>query len=185
MKRLLFLLSVVFLFTLASCQKTTRYTMSPGNLKVVIEDGGEFPEFLVGKWVGDKYGWGFIFEPDGTIFRARIAMGQTEITPGKVTTIPTISGGKAIYVPGDWMVYYVPADRELTVDVVMNYIRIDMGDQALQGRTRNIIIGTVSEDGQLWQTVVSSFPEYEGFHDDPDELPYTQEVNFTKVIEEQ
>jgi hypothetical protein len=184
MKRFLFV-SVTFLIVLTACQKTIQYIKTPGTLEIVVEDDGKFPEFLVGKWVGDKYGWGFIFKPDGTILRARIAMGQTEITPGKVTTVPTVTGGKAIYVPGHWTVSYLPADRELIVDVVMNYIRIDVGDQVFRGRTRDIITGTVSKDGNLWRTVVSSFPEYEGFPNDPNDLPYTTEVIFTKSEEEE
>ena len=158
--------------------------MTPGSLEVIVEDGGKFPEFLVGKWEGDKGGWGFIFEPGGTIFVARIPMGKTEVRPGKITTLDTYGGGKAIYVPGDWLVVYSPDSRELTVDTVMSYIRIDMGDQALQGKTRDIVTGTVSEDGELWRTTVSSFPEYEGFPTDPNDLPYTREVVFRKIEEE-
>jgi hypothetical protein len=186
MKRLLFLLGAVLVSGLAGCQEPSRYSMTPGSFEVIVEDGGKFPEYLVGKWVGDRYGWGFIFEPDGKIFRARIAMGQMEVTPGKVTTGETVTGGKAIFVPGDWLVIYSPASRELTVDLVMNYIRmdVDINDRAIQGRTRDIITGSVSEDGKLWRTIVSSFPEYEGFPFDPNDLPYTEEVNFTKVVEE-
>lgn len=184
MKRLLFLLGAVLVSGLAGCQEPSRYSKTPGTLEVIVEDGGEFPEFLVGKWEGDKDGWAFIFEPGGTIFVARISMGRTEVMPGKVTTVPTITGGRAIYVPGDWSVIYSPADRELTIDIVMNYIRIDMGAQVFQGKTRDIISGTVSEDGKTWHTTVSSFPEYEGFPTDPNDLPFTREVNFTKVEEE-
>lgn len=185
MKRFLVLFNCALLLVLTGCQEPSRYSMTPGSLEVVIEDGGEFPEYLVGKWVGDKKGWGFIFEPGGTILVARIAMGRTEIKPGKITTLDTYSGGKAIYVPGDWLVNYSPASRELTVDLVMNYIHIDVKDGALQGKTRYVVIGTVSEDGDFWPTTVSTFPEYEGFPTDPNELPFTEEVNFTKVVEEE
>jgi hypothetical protein len=184
MKRLLFLLGAVLVSSLAGCQEPSRYSMTPGSLEVVVEDGGKFPEFLVGKWVGDKYGWGFIFEPDGNIFRARIAMGQVEITPGKVNTIPTITDGKGIFIPGDWLVSYSPAFRELYIDLVMNYIHIDFGDGALKGKTRYVVIGAVSEDGDSWPTTVSSFMEYEGFPIDPNDMPYTEVVNFTKIVEE-
>ncbi len=183
MKRLLFI-SVIFLLVLAACQEVSQYIKTPGTLEVIVEDGGKFPESLVGKWEGDKGGWAFIFEPDGRISRARISMGRTEIVPGQIKTLPTHGGGQAIYVPGDWSVIYSPADRELTVDIVMNYIHIDMGAQALQGKTRDIISGTVSEDGKLWRTIVSSFPEYEGFPNKPEDLPYLQDVNFVKIEEE-
>ncbi|HIJ71953.1 MAG TPA: hypothetical protein HPP87_11415 [Planctomycetes bacterium] len=182
MKRLVFI-SLTFLIVLSACQETGQYVKTPGNLEVVVEDGAEFPEFLVGKWEADKDGWAFIFEPDGKIFVARISMGRTEIVPGKVKILPTHGGGQATYVPGDWSVIYSPAYRELTVDLVMNFVRVEMGDQALQGKERNIISGTVSEDGKLWRTVVSNFPEYEGFPNRPEDLPYLREVNFVKVEE--
>jgi len=183
MKRLLFI-CVILLFVSSACQQTVQYIKTPGSLNVIVEDDSEFPEFLVGKWESDKEGWGFIFEQGGDISVARISMGRTEVTPGKVTKVPTITDGEAIFVPGDWQVIYLPADRELTVDIIMNYIRIEMIDQALQGKTRDIITGTVSEDGKLWRTVVSSFPEYELFPTDPNDLPFTRDVNFVKIEEE-
>jgi len=182
MKRFLFI-SGTFLIVLSACQETGQYVKTPGNLEVVVEDNGEFPDFLVGKWVSDKDGWVFIFEPDGRISRAQISMGRTEIVPGEIKTLPTRGGGKAVYVPGDWQLIYSPASRELSVDVVMNYVRVEMGDQTLQGKARDIITGTVSEDGQLWRTFVSSFPEYEGFPNKPEDLPYLREVDFVKVKE--
>jgi len=183
MKRFLILSNCALLLVLTSCREHSRYSMKPGSCEVIVEDGSEFPEFLVGKWEADKEGWAFIFEPGGNIYVARIAMGRTEIVPGKVKTWPTRGGGQAVYVPGDWQVIYLPASRELTVDIVMNYIRVEMGDQLFQGKTRDIITGTVSEDGKLWRAVVSSFPEYEGFPTGPEDVPFISEVNFTKVEE--
>ena len=92
--------------------------------------------------------------------------------------------GEAVYIPGDWLVQYSPDDRELIVVAVMNYIRIDWLDSVFQGKTKYILIGNVSEDGQMWQTTVYSFPEYEGFPVDPNDLPYTKEVDFVKVAGE-
>jgi hypothetical protein len=182
MKRLTFLSNCVLLLVLTGCQEPSRYSTTPGSLKVIVEDGGKFPEFLVGKWEGNG-GWGFIFEPGGNIFVARIAMGRAEIVPGEIKTIPTHMGGEAIYVPGDWLVVYSPSERELAVDMVMNYIRVEMGDKVLQGKTRDIIIGTVSEDGKLWRGTVSSFPEYEGFPTEPNDLPFEQKVILKKIVE--
>ena len=159
--------------------------MTPGSLEVIVEDGGEFPEFLVGRWQGDKGGWGFIFEPDGRIFVARIPMGRMEVMPGKIATIPTHGGGEAIYVPGDWSVIYSPSNGELMIDIVMNYIRIETGDYVFEGKTRYILTGTVSEDEQVWRTVVSTFPEYEDLPMAPEDLPHVQEVNLVKMVEEE
>jgi hypothetical protein len=184
MKRLLFLLVAVLVLDLAGCQEPSRYSMIPGSLEVIVEGDGEFPEFLVGKWVGDKDGWGFIFESGGKILVAKISMARVEIVPGVVKTMPTISDEDAIFVPGDWLVLYSPDSRELTVNMAMNYIKIEMGDQVFQGKTRDIVTGTISEDGELWRTIVSSFPEYEGFPTGPEDVPFVSEVNFTKVEQE-
>jgi len=183
MKRLLFLFGIILVSGITGCQEPSNYSMAPGSLEVMVEDDGHFPEFLVGKWMGDKDGWAFIFEPGGTILVARIAMGRTEVKPGKVTTLDTYGGGKAVYIPGDWKVIYSPAYRELTVDIVMNYIKVEIRDKVFQGKTRDLVTGTVSEDGNLWRTVVSSFPEYEGFPMDPNDLPVTNDVVFTKIKE--
>ena len=173
-----------FLLALTGCHGPAKYNMSPGSVEVIIEGNGEFPEFLVGKWQSNKDGWEFVFEAGGKIPVARIAMGRTKITPGQTTTLPTRSGGKAVYVPGNWLVIYSPANRELTVDVVMNYIRIEMGDNVLQGKSRDILIGPVSEDGTMWHATVGRIPEYEGFPNDPNDLPYIREVIFEKIADE-
>ena len=307
MKQVWVLLTCVFfLSAIAGCQQHPRYSMSPGTLEVFIEGDGEFPEFLVGKWKGDRGGWEFVFEPDGTISEAIIAMGRTKIIPGEKTILSTAAGGtagiikgsvtfanglveggdyevrlffdnsykseataefsvvspssssmetvkrrataksraassqlasvktdksvysenepikvdfsnasgdsqdwiglyvqgaandvpidwlytdgrksgEAVYVPGDWLVIYSPADRSLTVDVVMDYVRVEMGGSVLQGKEKNVLVGTVSEDGKMWQVTVNSFPEYEGFPTDPNDLPYIRQVIFTKVTGE-
>jgi len=160
-----------------------KYIMTPGKVEVEVIGGGEFPEELVGEWNSkEDQGWKFIFESDGRISVAQIAMGRTKIIPGEITTLPTLGGGEAKYIPGNWLVTYDPGIRELTVDVVMNYIRVEMGEKALVGKAEDVIIGTVSEDGKEWNTIVHSFPEYEGFPNKPGALPYTNGVVFEKSI---
>jgi hypothetical protein len=41
-------------------------------VEVAVEGGGQFPEFLTGKWKADEGGWEFVFEPNGTISSAVI-----------------------------------------------------------------------------------------------------------------
>lgn len=72
----------------------------------------------------------------------------------------------------------------LTDASTMNYIRIEMGEKTLVGKSEDIIIGTVSEDGSVWNATLNSFPEYGGFPVNPDELPYTQEVTFLKTAKD-
>ena len=181
MKNLLVLfVCLVSLINLAGCQES-KYIMTPGKLEVVIIGDGEFPEELAGNWKGDR--WAFTFEKDGRISKAIISMAKAEIIPGKITTVSSI-GGTATFVPGDWLVTYDPDNRELTVKVVMNYINIELDKDAFRGKNEDIIIGTVSEDGSVWETTVNSFPDYERFPVPPEELPVIQEETFLKTEED-
>ena len=192
MKRLLVLFVCLFsILNLAGCQEEkkqeegnqqeSKYIMTPGELEVVIIGDGKFPEELAGNWKGNKEGWAFTFEKDGRVSKAIIAMGKRKIIPGEITTVPAILGGTATFVPGDWLVTYDPDNRELAVKVVMNYINIELGEQTFRGKSEDIIIGTVSEDGSVWNVTINSFPEYEMFPNNPEELPYTQEATFLKT----
>ena len=93
MKRIYVLFYALFLLALTGCQRPALYDMTLGSVEVFIEGGGEFPQFLVGRWKADKQGWEIVFEPDGTISEARIAMGRTRIVPGQITTLETYGGG--------------------------------------------------------------------------------------------
>ena len=69
-------------------------------------------------------------------------------------------GGKGIFEPGQWTVQYSQAKRELTVEIEIEHFTVDLGDNVLKGRTRDILIGLVSSDGQLWWPDRFAFPEY-------------------------
>jgi len=174
--------SIVFMFSLLGCPKDLQQPMTAGSVDVIIEGGGEFPEFLVGKWRGVGQSWGFAFEPGGKIAYARIPMGGSIIKADEVTILPTKQGGKATFVPGDWVVKYSPENRELSVMVVMDLIRIEMAGEALQGNVVHEVRGVISEDGKMWDTVIDSYPEYEGFPVLPEELPFQKKVLFAKVV---
>ena len=121
MKQLVILAGfAVLLLGLAGCQKANRgVDPAPprGGVEVIIEGGGEFPEFLVGRWKADKYDWQFVFEPDGAISSAVISLGRVRMKPGEITTVPMKMGGKGVFEPGKWMVHYAPAARDLTVEI--------------------------------------------------------------------
>lgn len=186
MKNLLVLLAcLVSLVNLAGCQESklqdSKYIMTPGELEVVISGDGKFPEELVGNWKSDR--WAFTFEKDGRISKAIISMARAKIIPGEITTVPSI-GGTGTFIPGDWLVTYEPDSRELTVKVVMNYINIELGKDTFRGRNEDIIIGTVSEDGSVWETTINSFLDYEMFPVPPEESPFVEEATFLKTEED-
>ncbi len=157
MKRLLVLLGCAVLL-LSGCQELGRDKKRA--VEVIIEGGGEFPQFLVGRWKADKQSWEFVFEPDGTISSAVIALGRVRIRPGQVTTIPMRGGGKGIFEPGQWTVHYAPASRELMVEISLKNFYAELGKDVLEGKSTDVFIGTISEDGKSWHVDWIGFPDY-------------------------
>jgi predicted small secreted protein len=155
MKQLMLLAGfVVLLAPLAGCQNTNR------GVKVIIEGGGEFPEFLVGEWKADKDSWKFVFEPDGTISSAVISLGRVRMKPGQVTTVPMKKGGKGVFEPGEWAVHYAPAGRVLTVKIVLKNFHMELGKDVLEGKSTDIFVGQISQNEKVWQVDWTSFPDY-------------------------
>lgn len=150
----------VFLSALAGCQKPTQTTPPADGVKVIIEDGSEFPQFLAGTWKADKGGWEITFEPDGRLSSAVIPLGRVKVKPDKKTVIPLKRGGKGIYEPGEWLAQYSPANRELVVKIVIKRFRLQMGDDVLSGNLKDVIAGQVSEDGRYWLAEWFGYPEY-------------------------
>ena len=173
MKRLLVLLGcAVLLSALAGCQNPNRA------VEVIIEGGGEFPEFLVGTWKADKDGWEFVFEPDGTISSAVISLGRIRVKPGQKTTLPMKKGGKGIFEPGQWLVHYAPAERELMVKISLENFYVQLGGGVLEGKSTDVFIGTISEDGNFWQADWTSFADYTAHTAKYPDFKMTEDPNY-------
>ncbi len=163
MKRLLLLLlCVLSVFVLIGCDS---FTGNKSSVDVIIDGNGQFPEFLAGKWIANDRGWQFVFEPDGRISSAIHTIGWVEVKPGQVTRVSTKQGGKGIFESGRWTVQYSSVDRELMVEVILKHFRAQNGNQALEGTSKDVFIGPVSEDGQQWTAEWFAFPEYVAFTD--------------------
>lgn len=158
MKKLVLLAGfAAVLSELVGCQTTAKQTAA---IEVIIDGNGEFPQFLVGTWKADKYGWEFVFEPDGTISSAVIALGRVRMKPGQKTTIPMKKGGKGVFEPGQWLVQYIPTDRELMVKISLKNFYTELGGGVLEGKSTDIFVGTISDDGKLWYVDWIGFPVY-------------------------
>ncbi len=158
MKRLLLLfVCSLSAFLFSGCQSPIENT---SGVEVIIDGDGQFPAFLVGRWKADKGGWEFVFEPDGTISSAVVSLGRVTMKPGQVTTTPMKLGGKGVFEPGPWTVQYSQEQRELLVEIAIDHFRVELGDNVVQGQTRDFFVGSVSEDGQTWWADQFSFPEY-------------------------
>ncbi len=133
---------------------------SAGHVEVIVDGDGQFPDFLVGKWKADSGSWEFVFKKDGTISSAMVSVGRVRLKPGYTTVVPMELGGKGVFEPGKWSVQYSHEQRELIVDISIANFRAELGENVLRGRTRDIFVGSVSPDGQLWPVKRLSFPEY-------------------------
>ncbi len=177
---------VILLLSVTGCQDTAKqdrikYDMTPGKVEVIVEGGGAFPDFLVGNWKGNKDQWGIAFAHDGSISEVRISLGSVKLVPSKKTILPTRDGGEAIYIPGDWTVVYMPKTHELAVRIMVSYINIGIGENSLIGKQEYTLEGTINEEGNIWETIVSDYPEFELLPTSPEDVPFTSEVVFAKV----
>ncbi|MHC4325394.1 MAG: hypothetical protein ACYSUX_14110 [Planctomycetota bacterium] len=158
MKRFVFLLVYIFFAAvLGGCRSSTAYE---AGVEVTVEGGGQFPDFLVGTWKATEGGWEFVFEPDGKISSATVSLGRANLQPGRTTTVPMQLGGKGVYKPGLWTVQYSRRQRQLIVEIAIDRFRVELGDDVIEGSTRDFFVGSVSTDGKSWWADRLSFPKY-------------------------
>lgn len=162
------------------------------DVQVIIEGHDPFPTALAGRWRADRHGWEIVFDPDGRITSAVLSLGRVEITPGATTTVPTRGGGEGTFRPGTWMVHYEPETKQLTVRIVMDDVRVEMGDNVLEGKSTDTFLGQISATDGLWQTQWTALTQYkvrtpEGNDVDLSTHPaygQTQAITFQKAPQE-
>lgn len=142
---------------LTGCQTATETTRGEN---VVIEGTGTFPASAAGRWRADRDGWEFVFDAEGHIVSAVLGLGRVEVTPGHAVTVPTRSGGESVFEPGPWIVHYVPQSRQLTVNIVLDRVRIDMAGTILEGRSTDVFSGALQPDANVWQVQWTAFSHY-------------------------
>ena len=143
------LVCVLFVFSISGCSDSAK---DNSGMQVTVRGGGQFPAFLVGRWVSDHV-WEFNFEPNGVISSAVFNFGTVEMRPGQITKVPMLNGGQGIFEPGEWLVDYDPNTRELTVAVSLKRVRADVGGGVLEGTSRDILVGKVAESGDYWSVL--------------------------------
>ena len=158
MERLLILfVCSLAVFIPIGCQNPTKLK---SGVDVIVDGEGQFPASLAGTWKSNDGVWEIVFDAEGKISSAIISLGRVRIKPGQVTTVPMKLGGKGIFEPGQWTVQYLQEQRELIVEIKIDYFRTELGDDIVKGRTHDFFVGSVSEDGKLWWADRFTFPEY-------------------------
>ena len=127
---------------------------------MIVEGGGQFPSSLAGRWQASQHGWEFEFGPDGRIAAATLSLGRVRVIPGRTTTMPTKSGRQAVFTPGPWTVHYIPPTRELTVEIIMDHVRVEMGGNILEGSSTDTFVGPVAVLNRTWQVQWTTFTRY-------------------------
>jgi hypothetical protein len=160
-------------------------------VEVIVDGNGQFPESLAGLWRSDNNAWEIELEPDGKIAWAIISLGSVKIEPGMITAVPMRLGGKGIFKAGRWAVWYLQKQREITIEISIDYFRTELGQDVIHGKTRDIFSGPVSQDGKLWWAERYSYPQYivdtSTYHEyklpvDPNENP-KESLLFRKIPE--
>ena len=129
-------------------------------VEVVVDGGGQFPEDLAGVWKADSGGWEIVIEPNGMISSAIVGLSRVRMQPGQVTRVPMKMGGKGVFEAGPWAVHYSHDRRQLTVEIAIANLRVELGGSVVKGRRLELFTGTISPDGKSWWASRFSFPEY-------------------------
>lgn len=151
----LLLLASSFLLLLSSCNNP-----SEKNMQVSLEGAEQFPDYLVGKWVANKGGWEITFEENGEIESITHTLGRVQMKPGEKTVVPMKMEGTSYYIPGEWEVTYSSQPEELAVIITVKEFYAEIGKGVVEGSSRDIFTGKISDDKTAWLADWTSFPDY-------------------------
>lgn len=127
---------------------------------VVIEGGGEFPDFLTGIWVQEgPLKRAFYFE-NGCLDMMILGIARAPVKPHSRVEIPLIEGGVGKFTSGKWFASYNPQTRELAVEIVIESFSLVMPRESLAGSIREVYIGKISEDGTRWDVDYEGYPYF-------------------------
>jgi hypothetical protein len=158
MKQLLVLAGcAVFLSGLAGCQDANR-----GG-----EGEGHFPAFLVGVWQVEQGNfqnrWGFKFEPDGTISKIiHSVIGPVNLAEEGIYLEGPDPNTYAMFVMGPCEAKYDSDTRELSVEIVLDFFRMQLPEGELEGKSHDYFNGPVSKDCRSWQVKWRNYGWLEG-----------------------
>jgi len=154
----MFLICGVLSFLAGGCHRPLANQAGP--VGVIVEGNKAFPGELAGQWKADTDGWELVFAADGRIVSAVISLGRVRVIPGQTTTVPTKSGGEGIFTPGQWTVHYLPSSGQLTVRIVMDHVRVEVGEGIMEGSSMDVFAGPVDPRADTWQTQWTTFTRY-------------------------
>jgi hypothetical protein len=137
---------------------------SGAKLQVIPEKADtDFPEFLAGVWEADDSMWAFKFEPDGKISRLVHIIGvPIKVEEGMYYSENPDYKGSGLFMLGPCDTNYDPNSKVLKVSIMLDYFRIQVADDALEGYSKDLFEGPVSEKDLVWNVEWRSYSALEG-----------------------
>lgn len=180
-KTLALLSCFIFVLALAGCEPRTQLE---GETRDAV-----FPEFLVGRWDATIGAYRqIIFAADGSISALGISVGipgakPARLIPNETTVVEVKDGRQQTVKLGDCVADYSPETRELIVFIDVEHLRMVYGsDLIVEGDRKDVLVGTVSEDGKTWEAGWIEYYDYGGmFPMDPNREGIPVPVIFEKV----
>lgn len=128
---------------LASCQKPQQSNRLP----IEIKNGTGFPKELAGTWRCAQT-WEIMIEEDGTVSWVLYPMGGVWMEPAKkVIEVPMRLDKTSTYVLGDWKASYDHKTSIFSIDIIVPYFEIVMGDDSLTGNSTDLFYGPMDPNG--------------------------------------
>jgi hypothetical protein len=164
MKKTILLFAVLILFT-AGCQESAK---KGEPVKTTVKSDSNFPKFLVGVWEADTFRWAFKFEPDGKISRLIHTMGvPIKVEEGMYYSENPDTNDSGLFTIGPCNTDYDPETKVLKVSVILDYFHIEIQGQVLEGSSKDLFEGPVSEENLIWNVNWRNYGFVEG-SDPPD-----------------
>jgi hypothetical protein len=151
---------VLFLCGCVEQQKSGSQAVKNINTKSVPS---KFPDFLVGVWEANEFNWGFKFEPDGKISKLTHTMGvPINVAEGGYDSENKENKSSGTFVLGPCNANYDPKTGILKVSIILDYYRIEIPTGVLEGSSKDLFEGPVSEKDLTWKTNWRGYSILEG-----------------------
>ena len=152
---------VVMLISLGCEQQSRKITNSPQAKNKAPK--AEFPPSMVGVWRENEYNWAFKFEPDGSISKLVYVWGMRMVVEDGGLYEESEDGYfNAVYVLGPCETTYNPDTKQISVVITLDYFRMELSSEVLEGKAQDFFDGPVSKDGKEWHVNWRSYLLVEG-----------------------
>jgi hypothetical protein len=153
---------VVVMLIFFGCGQQSQKITNPAQVKSEAQKY-KFPPSMVGVWQENEYNWAFKFEPDGSISKLVHMWGMRMVVEDGGFYEQSKDGYyDAVYVLGPCETTYNPDTQQLSVVITLDYFRMGIPTDALEGKLQDYFDGPVSEDGKEWHANWRSYSWIEG-----------------------